>query len=233
LNVLVSTVTVLIVLNLWERRDAQPKETPTATADVVARVASAVPTVTPTTPPSPTPVTYTVRSGDTLFGIALELDVPLESLMDVNGLSEADTISVGQVLIVPSESDGEAQASSASAPLEARETPTPGSPAEPIRVQIHGPENPGDLETEYVRLLNTGGEVSMTGWTLEDGEGKVYSFPDFTFFSSGAVLIHSRAGKNTSIDLYWGLGEAVWLPGKVITLRDAQGEVQDTFSIPD
>lgn len=233
LNVLVSTVTVLLVLAVWDRRDAQPKETPTATADVVAKVASAVPTVTPTTPPSPTPVTYTVRSGDTLLGIALELDVPLESLMSANGLSEADTISVGQVLIVPSEGEIAGGTPFAAAPSEASETPTPGSPAEPVRVQIHGPEKPGDLEMEYVRLLNTGGEVSMAGWTLDDGEGHVYSFPDFTFFSSGAVLVHTRAGKNTSIDLYWGLDEAVWLPGIVITLRDAQGEVQDTFNIPE
>lgn len=233
LNVLVSAVTVLLVLTWWDRRDAQPKETPTPTADVVARVASAVPTVTPTTAPSPTPVTYTVRSGDTLFGIALELDIPLESLMDANGLSEADTISVGQVLIVPTQGEGGAGDSSAVEPTEPPETPTPSSQAEPIRVQIHGPENSGDLETEYVRLLNTGGEVSMTGWTLDDGEGLVYSFPDFTFFSSGAVLIHTRPGKNTSIDLYWGVEDAVWLPGKVITLRDAQGEVQDTFNIPE
>jgi LysM repeat protein len=232
LNVLVSAVTVLLVLTLWDRRQSQPKVTPTATADVVAQVASAVPTVTPTPAPSPTPVTYTVRSGDTLYGIALELDVPLESLMDANGLSETDTLSVGQVLLVPSEDQIASVSTSASTESAVRVTPTPGTSSESIRVQIHSPEHPGDLEMEYVRLLNTGGEVSMEGWTLNDGEGHEYKFPDFTFFESGAVLIHTRAGKDTTIDLYWGLEEAVWLPGKVITLRDALGNVQSTFRIP-
>lgn len=232
LNVLVSAVTVLVVLTLWDRRDSQPMATPTATADVVAQVASAVPTATPTPPPSPTPVTYTVRSGDTLYGIALELDVPLESLMAANGISETDTLSVGQVLIVPADNDQAAAPQAGAVESAGQETPTPSTSSEPIRVQIHGPEHPGDLEREYLRLLNTGGEVSMEGWTLDDGEGHEYRFPDFTFFESGAVLIHTRAGVDTTIDLYWGLDQAVWLPGKVIMLRDAQGEVQDTFKIP-
>jgi LysM repeat protein len=232
LNILVSVVTVLVVLTLWDRRESQPKATPTATADVVAQVASAVPTVTPTPLPSPTPVTYTVRSGDTLYGIALELDVPLEALMDANGLSDTDTLAVGQVLIVPAEGGDASAPPATSVEASGPGTPTPITSSEPIRVQIHGPEHPGDLEREYLRLLNTGGEVSMEGWTLDDGEDHEYQFPDFTFFESGAVLIHTRAGEDTTIDLYWGLEQPVWLPGKVITLRDAQGNIQDTFRIP-
>jgi hypothetical protein len=80
--------------------------------------------------------------------------------------------------------------------------------------------------------LNTGGEVAMAGWTLDDGEGNVYPFPAFTFYTTGAVDVHTRAGTNTSIDLYWGLDEAIWTSGKVITLRDSAGNVQSTFRIP-
>ena len=75
LNVIVSAITVLIVLSLWDRRDRAPIVTPTATIDVIGQVASVVPTITPTKVPSPTPHTYTVRAGDTLLEIAVALDI--------------------------------------------------------------------------------------------------------------------------------------------------------------
>src|SRR3970282_1929765 len=50
--------------------------------------------------PSPTPVTYTVRAGDTLGAIAVELGIPLENLMAANGLNNPDSLSAGQVVIV-------------------------------------------------------------------------------------------------------------------------------------
>ena len=52
LNVVVSAITVLIVLSLWDRRDRTPIESPTATIDVIGQVASAVPTTAPTTAPA-------------------------------------------------------------------------------------------------------------------------------------------------------------------------------------
>jgi len=47
--------------------------------------------------------TYTVKSGDTLFSIALELDVNWLDLAKANGLDEktANKIKIGQVLTVP------------------------------------------------------------------------------------------------------------------------------------
>jgi hypothetical protein len=47
------------------------------------------------------------------------------------------------------------------------------------------------------------------------------------------IVIHSRAGDDTAIDLYWGLDESVWAPGGVITLRDPEGAVRSTFQIPE
>jgi hypothetical protein len=99
-------------------------------------------------------------------------------------------------------------------------------------VIINAIDAPGNLELEAVRLLNSGGEVSMAGWTLEDGRGNVFVFPDFTFYSTGAIDVHTRAGTNTTIDLYWSLEEAIWTAGKTITLRDEQGNLQSTFTIP-
>ena len=74
---------------------ATPLPVPTATAKPTA---SPLPTVTP----EPTmPRTYVVQPGDTLKDIAFLFDVSVQELMQVNGLTDPDTLQVGQVLIIP------------------------------------------------------------------------------------------------------------------------------------
>lgn len=51
-------------------------------------------------PPSQ-PNTYVVRSGDTLFRIALRYGVSLRSLIQANGIIDANRVFVGQVLVIP------------------------------------------------------------------------------------------------------------------------------------
>lgn len=232
LNVLVSALTILIVLSLWDRRDRSPIATPTATIDVIGQVASVVPTIIPTKVPSPTPHTYTVRVGDTLSDIAEEFDISVEELMSANRLQNANALTAGQVLVLPEiESQGVAEST---LDLASNGTPTPTSTSSESgqgEVVINAIDASGNLELEAVRLLNTGGEVSMAGWTMDDGQGQTFTFPDFTFYSTGAIDVHTRAGTNTTIDLYWGLDEAVWTPGKTIYLRDDSGTLQSTFTI--
>jgi LysM repeat protein len=228
LNVVVSAVTVTLVLAIFGRGARAPGPTPTATIDVIAQVASAVPTTTPTTAPSPTPRTYTVRVGDTLSDIAAELDVSVEALMAANRLQDANALTAGQVLIIPQEI---ADAPDASATETSPALPATGQPSNG-QVVINAVEGAGELALESVRLLNTGGEISMAGWQLQDGEGHTYRFPEFTFYSTGAIDVHTAVGNNTTIDLYWGLDQALWTSGKVITLRDAGGAIQSTFKIP-
>lgn len=226
LNVIVSAVTVTIVLAIFGRGARKPEPTATPTVDVIAQVASAVPTQTATTAPSPTPRTYTVRVGDTLSDIAEQLDVSVEALMAANRLQDANALTAGQVLIIPQEI-----AASPASP-EPGPTSTPEVQAASGQVVINAVDGAGELENESVRLLNTGGEISMAGWQLDDGEGHTYHFPEFTFYSTGAIDVHTASGNNTTIDLYWGLDQALWTSGKVITLRDANGSVQSTFKIP-
>ncbi len=234
LNVIVSAITVLLVLAIWDGRGNSSKGTPTPTVDVVSQVDEYIPTETPTKIPSPTPVTYIVRGGDTMLGIAMDFDVSIDSLMIANRLEDPNALTAGQLLVIPIGDEpplgggGDSQA-----------TITPRSTEEPDRdepsqraIIINGVEAAGVFEGETVRLLNRGGEVSMAGWVMEDEDGHRFLFPAFTFYSTGAVNVHTRDGTNTSIDLYWGLDEAIWTSGVTILLRDSTGEVISTFTIP-
>lgn len=231
LNVIVSAVTVTVVLLLFGHARAPETSGPTPTMDIAAQVASAVPTPTVTPVPPPTPVTYTVRPGDTLFGIASELGVEVQDLMAANGLSNPDTLDIGQVLVVPQVEGGTAGGvGSSPATAETAATPNPDTGAP--QVEIREVTGAGDVEGEMVFLVNRGGQVQMAGWRLEDGRGNAYIFPNFVLHNSGGVSLHTRAGRDTPIDLFWNLDQAIWLPGTTITLRDADGNVHSTFEIP-
>lgn len=233
LNVVVSSLSVLLVIALWQSGTPSLPDQPTPTFDLAARVAVAVPTATPTIPPSPTPVTYTVRAGDTLGAIALELEVPLESLMAANGLTNPDSLSAGQVLIVPSLDE---QAAATLSPVEqvlARPTASPSPVPEAPRVVIRGAYARGDLASEFVYLENLGGVAVMEGWVLEDGQGHAYTFPAFTLYNEGGVNVYTRSGIDSVINLYWGLDRALWEAGAQVFLRDRSGTVHATFQIPE
>lgn len=47
------------------------------------------------------PESYTVAAGDTMGNIAARFEVPLEALMEINGLTDPNLIHVGQVLALP------------------------------------------------------------------------------------------------------------------------------------
>lgn len=96
-----------------------PTPTPTATASPTHTPpppsATAAPTQTPDTPtqetssasqvciPTPLPdwVAYTIRSGDTLSGLAGQTGITLEQLMQVNCLTDAGLIVAGQQIWLP------------------------------------------------------------------------------------------------------------------------------------
>ena len=81
-----------------EQSDDEPV-TPGVTATVPLTPLPPTPTFTPV--PSPTPVIHNVGSGDTLFGIALEYGVSAQAIQDQNGISDPNSLSIGQALIIP------------------------------------------------------------------------------------------------------------------------------------
>ncbi len=122
LNIIVSAVTILVVLQLWE-----PKH-PTTTADSTPVVIVVTPTQSTNLPliannsgadgispteagtaigqsisltPSPEMLTYQVKEGDTLGTLAVEFNVRISDILAVNELADPDRISIGQILYIP------------------------------------------------------------------------------------------------------------------------------------
>lgn len=185
------------------------------------------------------PLTYTVRGGDTLSVIAEEHDVSIESLVAANDLVNPDVLQIGQILIIP-------RAGGAVSPgMPSPESPTEGSsdethsvmvpptltPSSSPAVKITSVRTVGQLETEMIVLRNQGGMASVNGWSLSNPAGAQFVFPALTIFEDGEIRVHSAQGDDTPRDLYWAQPEPVWQEGQLITLRDADGDVVDTYLV--
>lgn len=106
-------------------------------------------------------------------------------------------------------------------------------------VDVTGVEN---LATEQIRIKRVGNSsdqtLSLLNWRIRDENGHEINlsahlnFQSLDLHSDGAILVHTKAGNSTPLDLYLGLEEPLWSPGETITLLDAEGKVQDTYLIP-
>jgi LysM repeat protein len=186
-------------------------------------------------------VTYTVQAGDTLSAIAQEHGVSLEALIAANDLADPDVLQVGQILTIPPGADDTSAAPASgdqptTEPRVDRENdniPATLTPGGPSLVEISEAVGIGALESETVTLSNQGGMVSLEGWTLSSASGDRFIFPALTLFPEGEVRVHSTTGDDTPQDLYWDRIEPAWEEGELITLRDADGNVVDTYILPE
>ena len=234
LNVLVSACTILIVLQLWttyyggaETLDpiALLLQTPTFTPEPIDL---GTPQVTPTVPLE----IYQVQAGDTLGGIAAAYGVDVELLMRINGLSDANALGSGEVILIPVTPDP--------ASLPPTETPVPPAPTathlpfgDALRIDITTIVGAGALTDERVVIeLFTDLELPLNGWQLEENDGQIFNFPQFVLFQGGAVNVYTKAGTNSVLALHWGLGEAVWESGETAILRDPEGNIRASFTVP-
>jgi LysM repeat protein len=81
-----------------------PTLTPTMTLTPTRTPTPQPPTLTPTPGPSPTllpPFRHQVGPGDTWLGLAIEYDVSLESLLELNGETDSDYIQEGVEVLIP------------------------------------------------------------------------------------------------------------------------------------
>jgi hypothetical protein len=164
--------------------------------------------------------------------------------VELNQLANPDLLRLGQELLIP---DKDAQPpvetpvpevatavpTTAISISEGAEiaVPTPTSSGPPL-IEIAQVLGSGVLAEEVVLIRNRGGAVSLDSWTLAGDQGGRFTFPAVVLYPDAAVRIHTRAGSNRPSDLYWGLAEPAWQGGSLITLRDADSEVVDTYIVP-
>ncbi len=268
LNITISAATVFLVLQLWERTHP-PVDVPTT--PVVILVTPTQPasqpngansnspqyppatdtgvriTGTPQSAPSYELLSYRVKKGDTLGALAVEFNVSVADIMTVNGLTDPDAISEGEIIYIPTAPLPTATSTAIPPTMVPSVTPRPSATATPVFTPAGSATQPGQeaqlvintvigagaLENERVVLQRTGfGQLSLAGWQLEDGTGKKYLFPDLTLYQDGTINVNTRGGQNTVSDLYWGLNSPIWSSGKIVSLLDGQGKLRASYTVP-
>lgn len=92
----------------------------------------------------------------------------------------------------------------------------------------------GDLNSETVRIQSNADEVvSLEGWTIQDAENNIFTFPAIQLIRKGIFIeLYTRSGHTTPFELYWGQPEARWQSGETVVLRDSTGQIQSAYRIP-
>ena len=102
-----------------------------------------------------------------------------------------------------------------------------------IPVEIVSIVGAGTANAEWVIVRNAGGEsINLSSWQLQDANRHVFTFPNLTLNSGGAVQVHTVSGTNTVIDLYWGLNNPIWQSGEEAQLLDPSGNVRAVYTVP-
>jgi len=167
--------------------------------------------------------------GDVLI-VPLE-GCPLTAAQVAAVAGDADT---DETSATPTPEDGAEATEEATEEAEPTIEPTITLPPTAVNAQVEIVRviSAGDITAEGIEIRNTGGVVDLSGWTLEDADGNVFTFPEQRLFTNGLVTVYTRRGTNTPIALYWGRSEAVWgEAGDSVTLADSDGDAQATLRL--
>ena len=183
---------------------------------------------------------YFVASGDTASTIASRFNVGLSELFILNGMNDQTVLQIGDELLIPGESC-EPEVPPTATPIPqptfnltiVAPTATLAQVAPDSQVEIVRVLNPGDITAEQVEIQNLGGQINLLGWTLTDGQGNVYTFPDVRLVPGSVIRISTRSGTNTPGFLYWNQNSPVWELGESATLADAAGVPQSIVTVGD
>ncbi|MCQ8893093.1 MAG: lamin tail domain-containing protein [Methanolinea sp.] len=106
-------------------------------------------------------------------------------------------------------------------------------PPRPVSIVAVQYDAPGDdrenLAEEYV-VIAAGERTDLSGWTLADTSGTVYTFPSRVLGPGERLVLHTGQGIDRQNDLYWNqtfpvLGNTA----DAVTLRDPTGRVVSTY----
>lgn len=239
INVVVSSVTILLVLNIWDRSHRSETADSESVSLLPTVIATAVP---PTNTPSALPTLavrpYEVGPGETLSEIAVVFGVSIDQLLEINKLDNPDDLRVGMTLQIPvqgaiAQENNPANLDDSPVESEPMLTATPPPQPESNIIKILTIVGINDLATEHLQIQSLHPEaLSLEGWRLETNDGQVYYFPKITLFEHGAVDLYTRAGINSVVALYWGRSTPIFQSGDRAVIYDAEGNVQAVYNIP-
>lgn len=129
---------------------------------------------------------------------------------------------VGDSMSLDVQRDGERI--SVSAVLAAR--PAPDRTTRIVKVQpTNGSGDPGQ---EWIEIENQGPRtVDLQGYSLGNGNGEAFTFPDLALSPLRRVWVYTGAGTNDEDILYWNASAPVWSQANAAVLRDASGSPVD------
>ena len=106
-------------------------------------------------------------------------------------------------------------------------------PDEQVPVEIISVVGAGTLEAEVVVVRYNGeGELGLANWQLKDDDGNIFTFPQLTLYTNGAVQVHTASGADTVVDLYMGLRDPIWESGESARLFDPQDNLRAIYRVP-
>jgi len=95
---------VMVALAGCEAGWGRARPTPTPKPRLIPALpplAGLTPLATPAVPPTPISIIHTVKSGDTLFELAVKYGTTVEAIVAANSLDDPGRLQVGQRLIIP------------------------------------------------------------------------------------------------------------------------------------
>jgi hypothetical protein len=102
-----------------------------------------------------------------------------------------------------------------------------------LHVNIAGVIGVGNLTDERMVIQNDGTEEAvLTGWTLTDNKGLIYTFPQLMLHPGAKVQVHTASGKDSPTDLYWDRPSPVWASGELIAIYDTHAIARAFYRVP-
>ena len=112
---------------------------------------------------------------------------------------------------------------------------TPTLAALIVDITYDGDATTNDPNDETVVIVNgASAPLDMTGWTLRDTRGHLYTFGAFILPVDGQVTLYTGKGTDSATKRYWGQSSGVLdnTGPETVTLRDASGLLIDSYPYP-
>ena len=134
----------------------------------------------------------------------------------------------------PALQTGNPQSAAATMPFSATALPTATLPPLTEKLfEIQSVVGTGDLANEHLHILYLGDTpLNIQNWEISDKNRHSYYFPAFVLFSGGAFDLYTKAGSNSTIELFMGQTKAIYTSGEQIKLLDPVGNIRLQYQIP-